>query len=84
MKEVIGKSKLFNDDFPKKNLINQQEIFNQDEIAGCFNTFFTNVGSNLAAKIPHSEKTFSQAILKGSDSVIKLDELSIEEFQKAF
>ena len=83
MKEVIGKSKVFNDDFPKKLLINQQEIFNQDEIAGCFNTFFTNVGSNLAAKIPHSEKHFT-SYLKRSDSEIKLDELSIEEFQKAF
>ena len=83
MKEVIGKSKTFNDEFPKRIVIDKQEIYTQDKIADYFNSFFTNIGSNLAAKIPYSEKHFTSYINK-SDSILTNNELSIEEFKKAF
>ena len=57
MKELIGKTKIRNN-FPRRILINKQEIYDQRVIANEFNNFFVNVGSNLAAKIPSSEKTF--------------------------
>ena len=64
MKELIGKTKIRNNNFPRRILINKQEIYDQSVIANEFNNFFVNamvnVGSNLAAKIPSSEKHFSE------------------------
>ena len=68
MKEVIGKSNILHNDFPKTLLRDKQEITEQSEIANQFNTFFTNIGSNLASKIPHSERHFSSYIQK-SDNI---------------
>ena len=83
MKEVIGKSNILNNDFPKTLLRDKQEITEQSEIANQFNTFFTNVGSNLASKIPHSERHFSSYIQK-SDNILQNNDLSTEEFENAF
>ena len=47
------------------------------------NEYFVNVGSNLAAKIPHSEKHFSD-YLQQSDNILRNEELTIEEFETAF
>ena len=58
MKEVVGKTKSFDDSFPRKIVTNDKEIFHKENIANEFNNYFINVGSNLAAKIPNSEKTF--------------------------
>ena len=35
-------------------------ISNKNAIAGEFNTFFTNIGPNLANEIPQISKTFDQ------------------------
>ena len=83
IKEAVGKSKIFNDDFPKILLREKQEITEQSEIANYFNTFFTNVGSNLASKIPHSEKHFTTYI-QTSDNILQNDDLTTNEFEKAF
>ena len=39
MKEVIGKSKTFNDEFPKRIVIDKQEIYTQDKIADYLTVF---------------------------------------------
>ena len=59
IKEAIGRTKIKGSDFPRKLLINKNEIYDRDVIANSFNDYFVNVGSNLAAKIPSSEKHFS-------------------------
>ena len=83
MKEIIGKTKNTNDSFPRKILINNTEIFKKEQIAKEFNKYFVNVGSNLAAKIPSSEKHFSEYIDK-SGVILNEAHLSEKEFQIAF
>ena len=55
IKEAIGKTKIKTNNFPQKTKIENEEIYDPAIIADSFNTYFTNIGSNLAAKIPHSE-----------------------------
>ena len=83
MKEVIGKTKLSVDEFPKKLSINNEEIFNKQLIANHFNNYFINVGSNLAAKIPHSEKHFTSYLVQSKEK-LENNELNEKEFKKAF
>ena len=69
--------------FPRRILINKQEIYDQRVIANEFNNFFVNVGSNLAAKIPSSEKHFSE-YMKQTQEIIPINDLTIEEYKNAF
>ena len=54
IKEVIGKTKLYNSCLPRRIIINNQDIYNKKTIAESFNEFFINVGPNLASKIPRT------------------------------
>ena len=63
--------------------IENEEIYDPAIIADSFNTYFTNIGSNLAAKIPHSEKHFTE-YLNQSEVVMTEKELTSEEFESAF
>ena len=54
MKSIIGKSSVHNDNFPKSLSIDKEEITDKKIIAEKFNSYFINVGSNLAAKIQPS------------------------------
>ena len=47
MKELIGKIRKSEPHLPGKLLINQHKISRKEEIANVFNTFFTNIGSEL-------------------------------------
>ena len=38
--------------FPKRMIIDGQEIFDQRKIATCFNKFFVDIGPKLASMIP--------------------------------
>ena len=83
MKEAIGKTKIKVNNFPRKIKIDNQEIYEPAVIADSFNTYFTNIGSNLAAKIPHSEKHFTE-YLDQAEVEITEKELTFEEFESAF
>ena len=83
IKEAINKAQLHNKNFPKKILIDKQEIFEEEKIANNFNTYFTNVGSNLAAKLPASEKHFT-SYLHQSENILQNSDLSMKEFKTAF
>ena len=83
MKELIGKTKIRNNNFPRRILINKQEIYDQSVIANEFNNFFVNVGSNLAAKIPSSEKHFSE-YMNQTKEIIPINDLTIKEYKNAF
>ena len=63
--------------------INKKEIFDKNCIANSFNDYFVNIGSNLAAKIPSSEKHFSD-YLQQTNKILVNEELTMEEFESAF
>ena len=83
IKEVIGKTKLYNDSLPKKLTINNQEIYSKNAIAESSNDFFINVGPNLAERIPETGKHF-RTYLKNVDNIMPSQNFSDEEFEEAF
>ena len=46
--------------FPKRMIIDGQEIFDKEKIANCFNTFFVDIGPKLPSMIPESQTKFDQ------------------------
>ena len=57
MKEQIGKVKLKSSNLSRKTTVNKVDLFDQKRIAHEFNFFFTNIGKNLASKIPPRSNT---------------------------
>ena len=57
-RKIIEKSRVQNDSCPKNLIIANEEITDKKSIAGKFNSFFVNTGTNLAAKIPHGNTTY--------------------------
>ena len=55
MKEIIGKSKVFQQNLPNNLRINKTSITDKKNK---FHELFINIGSNLAAKIPPSNMNF--------------------------
>ena len=58
MIELIGKVRLKSSNLPRKITDKKVDLFDQTKIAHEFNSFFTNIGKNLANKfqmlLPHS------------------------------
>ena len=50
MKKIVGKEKTKSNVLPKTIKIKDKNLYNEEEIAYEFNTFFTSVGSELAKK----------------------------------
>ena len=63
MKELIGKTRKSEPHVPGKVLINEQEVFGKEEMVNEFNTFFTNIGAELA-KIYQMRQGHLKVILK--------------------
>ena len=55
MKEIIGRAKSTKGSFPKRIIIDGQEIFDQEKIANCLNKFFVDICPKLASMISESE-----------------------------
>ena len=83
MKEITGKVKSNYNDFPKALKTNEGLITDTDDIAKKFNEYFTNIGPNLATKIPNVQNSFRKYLPKVNTKMI-YGELSIEEFEIAF
>ena len=64
MKDLIDKTWKSEPHLPGKLLINDQEVSGKEEIANEFNTFFTNIDSGLAKKIPNASRPFESYIKK--------------------
>ena len=62
MKVIIGKCKVYNDNFPKILNIDKKEITDKKTIAEKFNSYFINVGPKLATKIPPSNTNFESYV----------------------
>ena len=58
IKEAIGKEKIQQQNFPKKNFIGNKEITDLKTVAEKFNRFFTEIGPNLLKDTNISSVTF--------------------------
>ena len=83
MKELIGKTRKSEPHLPGKLLINEQEVSGKVEIANEFNTFFTNIGAELAKNIPNASRPF-ESYIKKVDTTMPTDSLTINEVKEAF
>ena len=83
MKELIGKVKFKSSNLPRKITVNKVDLLDQTKIVHEFNSFFTNVGKNLASKIPNASTPFEYFVNK-SDFVMETKPLSINELKHAF
>ena len=83
MKELIGKMTIKSSNLPRKITVNKVDLFDQTKIAHEFNSFFTNIGKNLASKIPNASTPFEYFVNK-SDFVMETKPLSMNELKDAF
>ena len=83
MKVIIGKSKVYNDNFPKILNFDKKEITDKKTIAEEFNSYFINVGPKLATKIPPSNTNFESYLPNITTSFLEKP-LKEKEFKDAF
>ena len=83
MKEVIGKTNKSGSRLPIKLLINKNDVTSEIGIANEYNNFFTNIGPELAEKIPTASRTF-ESFLNKIDAKIPADPVTINELKEAF
>ena len=73
MKEIIGDKRVTNAPLPNFITVKTREIFDKKEIAETFNSYFVNIGPNLAGSIPeakhHSKTTFNTTVLASVPSI---------------
>ena len=82
MKEILGKCNIKSSTLPTKITVNKTDIFDAAKIADEFNKFFTNIGTDLANKIPNASKPFDSYITKANTSM-ESQPLSINELKDA-
>ena len=80
---LIGKTRNTESSIPIKLVIEKTEVTEIKDIAEEFNNFFTNVGPNLAKKVPNSSNSFT-SFLNQIYSIMEKNSLSINEFKEAF
>ena len=83
MKELIGKVTLKSSNLPRIITVNKIYLFDETKIAHDFNSFFTNIGKNLASKIPNASTPFEYFVNK-SDFVMETKPLSMNELKDSF
>ena len=83
IKEILGKCNTKSSTPPTKITVNKTDIFDAAKIDDEFNKFFTNIGTDLANKIPNASKPFDSYITKANTSM-KSQPFSINELKDAF
>ena len=83
MKELIGKVIIKKSLLPFKILTDKTEILGETNIANEFNNFFTDIGLELAKKIPKSFQPF-ESYMKKVSSEMENKPLSINELKDVF
>ena len=68
---------------PFKTVTDKTEIFGETNIANELNNFFTDIGLELAGKIPESSQPF-ESYMKNVSSEMENKPLSINELKDAF
>ena len=82
MKEVTGKRNKSRARLPTKLVINKNDVTRGIGIANEFNKFFTNIGTELAEKIPTASGTFG-SFLNKMDKTMQADPVTINELKEA-
>ncbi|XP_065652667.1 uncharacterized protein LOC136079922 [Hydra vulgaris] len=84
VKEITGVGIVKSDNLPKRlqRDDNRGDAFVNKEIAETFNSFFINIGKELAGAIPEGKKSF-KFFWKKSDSFMEESELLIDELRLA-
>ena len=82
MKELIGKFKINKSSLPFKTVSDKTEILGEANIANEFKHFLTNIGLNLAKKIPEPSQTL-ESVMKNVSSIEKKP-LSVNELKDVF
>ena len=80
MKKIIGNKRVTNAPLPNFITEKNREIFDKKEIVEIFNSYFVNIGPNLAASIPESKTSFQNYIDYNSPclSTFNLMDLELE------
>ena len=81
IKETIGKNKLISH-ISSKLIVDNKEV-KDNSVFGEFNISFVDAGTNLASKIPVTNKHHSQYI-NAATSSLEQTEISEEEFKTAY
>ena len=83
MKEIIGNKRVTNAPLHNFITVKNREIFDKKEIAETFNSYFVNIGPNLAASIPESKMSFQNYIQYNGPCLSNID-LTDLELENAF
>ena len=83
MKETIGNKRVTLAPLPNFITVKNKEIFDKKEIAETFNSYFVNIGPNLAAFISESKTSF-QNYIHYNDPCLSTINLMDSELENAF
>ena len=83
MKEVLEKTNKSGSRLATKLVINKNDVASETGIANEFNKLFTNIGPELARKIPAASRTF-ESLLIMIDTTMSADTITINELKEAF
>ena len=83
MQEPTGKVTLNSSNLPRKITVNKADLFDETKMVHEFNSFFKNVGKNLANKTPNAPISFEYFVYK-SDFVMETKALLMNELKNAF
>ena len=64
MEELIGKTRKSEPHLPWKLLINEHEVFHEEDTENKFNTSFTNIASELVKRTPNASSLFERYLRK--------------------
>ena len=62
MKEIIRSKRVTNAPLPSFITVKNREILDEEEIVETFDSYFVNIGPNLAASIPENKTSFQNYI----------------------
>ena len=83
MKETIGNKRVTLAPLPNFITVKNREIFDKKEIAETFNSYFVNIGPNLAASISESKTSFQNYIHYNGPCLSTIN-LTDSELENAF
>ncbi|XP_065678977.1 uncharacterized protein LOC136093705 [Hydra vulgaris] len=83
IRDLIGENKIEKNNLPQKLNIEGKMIYHKEVIIEKLNNFFIDVGPNLAAKIPVSQKKFD-SYLAATDLIMEEPILTKSELHNAF
>ena len=75
--EIMGKDKCIT--YPEVPLKNEESIKDENQLANAFNHYFSNIGSELAQKIPNTTINFLDYMKPSNENSMFLEPVCIQE-----